>query len=197
MPSRRSSLVIAATVPLLAAAVAVIGVLAASGDATNSANQSATSTQPADPSSFNPIPPVVVSLKDDLVLISHSAAEASTDFGPGILIVSMPVEEDSFRWLEGAAPASGGRIEPTSAMLSTIPANLPVVLTYDVAGKPVSIFARLYTSPVLSGDSILYELSIYDAPGRDSTYTVSGSYDIPPTLQLATLTISGQVVAAE
>lgn len=147
--------------------------------------------------SQQPDPPTVVVLKEGLFMLTHSSADARTEFGPGLLIVSIPVTEDSFRWLEGPAPASGGRTSPSAKLLSSVPSNLPTVLTYELDGKMVSIFARLASPPVVSGSDsnkvVVYQMSLYDAPGKDSTYTVSGSYDIPETLRSVSLVVSGQV----
>jgi hypothetical protein len=127
-------------------------------------------------------------------MVSHTTASAKTEFGPGVLIVSLPVESGGFRWVSGPAPVSGGRVDPTSKMLAQIPANLPVVLSYDSEDTRVSVFARLFEAPVLIDGMVQYKLSLFDAPGRDSTYTVSGSYDIPENLPSPSLVISGQVL---
>lgn len=196
MSARRSNLLLIATLPLLVAAVVAVSVLLLSSNdkAPTRPNQTATPTSPQDALSAIPTAPQVLVLKDDLVLVYHSAAAATTEFGPGTLEVSFEVKENTFRWIEGAAPTSGGRVKPSAELLGSLPANLPAVLTYVQSGEVVSVFARLAAAPVVSKEFVLYKLSLYDAPGKDSTYTVSGSYDIPEVLDTATIAISGQAV---
>ena len=138
--------------------------------------------------------PAVAKLSQNLVLLSHGAKEATTEFGIGVLVVSLPIDSDGFRWVEGAAPVSGGRMKPADAPLSLLPKNLPVVFSYDTSSRSarVSVFGRLAAPPKIVADMLVYEIALYDAPGKDSTYTVSGSYDIPETVLSATVSVFGQ-----
>lgn len=138
--------------------------------------------------------PAVAKLSQDMVLLSHGAKEATTEFGIGVLVVSLPIDSDGFRWVEGAAPVSGGRMKPTDAPLALLPKNLPVVFSYDTPSRDarVSVFGRLAAPPKVVSDMLVYEIALYDAPGKDSTYTVSGSYDIPATVLSATVSVFGQ-----
>lgn len=178
------------------AGVAALAVVAASVAAAVFASTGTEEASPAAPSMVIPESPspAVVKLSQDLVLLSHDAKDASTEFGVGVLVVSLPIESDGFRWVEGAAPVSGGRIKPADAPLSLLPKNLPVVFSYDTPSRSarVSVFGRLAASPRIVADKLVYEIALYDAPGKDSTYTVSGSYDIPETVRSATVSVFGQ-----
>lgn len=185
-----------AIIPLAVFAVVAFSVFLA---VTLSSSDSSSTGTTQNPTISSDIPslsqsPAVARLESGNVLISHTTASAKTEFGPGVLIVSLPVESGGFRWVSGPAPVSGGRVDPTSKMLAQIPANLPVVLSYDSKDTRVSVFARLFEAPVLIDGMVQYKLSLFDAPGRDSTYTVSGSYDIPENLPSPSLVISGQVL---
>lgn len=135
--------------------------------------------------------PAVVALRNDLLVITHEAPQASTEFGPGTLTVAIPTV-GVFRFIDSAAPANGGRVGPSDAPLGKVPANLPVVVSYDTADGPRSIYAKLTTAPQVDGDVVRYTLTIFDAPGKGSTYTVSGRFDIPEMLQNVRLMIAGQ-----
>lgn len=157
-----------------------------------------TSPTPVSPAVSDAPAPAVAKLSQDLVLLSHGAKEATTEFGVGVLVVSLPINSDGFRWVEGAAPVSGGRMKPTDAPLSLLPKNLPVVFSYEPPSRDarVSVFGRLAAPPKVVSDMLVYEIALYDAPGKDSTYTVSGSYDIPATVLSATVSVFGQRLAS-
>lgn len=156
------------------------------------------SPAPVSPAVSNAPAPAVVTLSQDLVLLSHTAKEATTEFSVGVLVVSLPVDSDDFRWVEGAAPVSGGRMDPTDAPLSLLPKNLPVVFSYETPSRAarVSVFGRLAAPPKVVSAMLVFEIALYDAPGKDSTYTVSGSYDIPATVLSATVSVFGQRLAS-
>lgn len=178
------------------AGVAAFTVVSASVVAAVLTSTAAEEASPAAPSMVTPESPspAVAKLSQDLVLLSHGAKEASTEFGIGVLVVSLPIDSDGFRWVEGAAPVSGGRMKPEDAPLSLLPKNLPVVFSYDTPSRSarVSVFGRLASPPKIVADKLMYEIALYDAPGKDSTYTVSGSYDIPETVLSATVSVFGQ-----
>lgn len=193
-----------AIVLVVAVTASVLGALAFS----RSSNSAPSPTIPSAPlSSATPASalPAVAVLAPDLVLITHEALEVSTEFGAGVLIVSFPDSETGFRWVEGPAPVFGGRLNPKDAPFGSVPSNLPVVFSYDVSPSAtgqgssrvprVSIFGRLAKPPYMASGKVVYELSLFDAPGKDSTYSVSGSYEIPEIAYSATLVISGQRLA--
>jgi len=140
-------------------------------------------------------------------MILHESSIAETSFEDGVLLISVPVKISRLRWVHGAAPISGGRIDATQAPFLSIPAGLPVMVSYDTDSGPLSLFGRIATSPVLSttavgvagssledsgSDVVRYAITLYDAPGKDSTYTISGTYDIPEVLRSVRIMISGQ-----
>lgn len=86
-----------------------------------------TKEAPPQPSLIDPAAPspAVAKLSQDMVLLSHGAKEATTEFGIGVLVVSLPIDSDGFRWVEGAAPVSGGRMKPTDAPLALLPRTSP------------------------------------------------------------------------
>lgn len=138
--------------------------------------------------------PVVVTLAETTFLLTHEAATATTEFGAGTLTVEVG-NPGVFRFVDSASPVDGGRMEPNKAPLAAIPQNLPVVVSFDGSSGPVSIFGRLAAAPVATGSTVAYVLTIFDAPGKDSTYTVSSAYDIPETLRNVTVAIAGQRTA--
>lgn len=144
----------------------------------------------------NTTPPAVASLLPDLVLISHESPSATTEFDVGLLRIRLADKDAILRWVEGAAPTDGGRLPLVDAKWSTLPSNLPVVFSYTPSAgsedKRVSVFGRLASTPRLDAGGVVYEITLYDAPGKDSTYTVSGSYNIPEVVYASTLTIMGQ-----
>jgi hypothetical protein len=85
-------------------------------------------------------------------------------------------------------------MKPTDAPLALLPKNLPVVFSYDTPSRDarVSVFGRLAAPPKVVSNMLVYEIALYDAPGKDSTYTVSGSYSIPATALSATVSVFGQ-----
>lgn len=141
-------------------------------------------------------PPAVATLLPDLVFVSHEAPSATTEFDVGLLRIRFADEAAILRWVEGAAPIDGGRLSPSEAAWSDLPSNLPVVFSYTSTAssrdKRVSVFGRLVSPPRSDSGGVFYEITLYDAPGKDSTYTASGSYEIPEVVYAATLTIMGQ-----
>lgn len=180
------------------AGVATLSIVATSYVAAIAMSSNSSSKEVSPPRSADELPtspaPAVVKLSQDMVLLSHSTIEAYTEFGVGVLVVSLPIDSNGFRWVEGAAPVSGGRMDPKDAPLSLLPRNLPVVLSYDTPSRDarVTVFGRLAAPPRVMSDVLVYEIVLYDAPGKDSTYTVSSSYSIPPSLLSATISIFGQ-----
>lgn len=154
-----------------------------------------------------PNPPQVLTLDPGLLMVLHESSIAETSFEDGVLLISVPVEVSRLRWVHGAAPVSGGRIEVSQAPFATIPAGLPVIVSYETESGPLSLFGRIATSPVLTttavgiagsnlddsgSDVVRYAITLYDAPGKDSTYSISGSYDIPEILRSVRISIAGQ-----
>jgi hypothetical protein len=152
-------------------------------------------------------PPQVLTLEPGLLLITHESSLAETAFEDGVLLVSLPVKISRLRWVHGAAPSSGGRLDALQAPFASLPAGLPVVVSYDTESGPLSLFGRLAAAPALAtttvglagstlddsgSDLVRYSITLYDAPGKDSTYTISGSYDIPEVLRSVRIVIAGQ-----
>lgn len=163
-------------------------------------NAPSKSSAPIAPNPNLPVAPVVVApsvavLAPGGVLLTHDATTATTGFGKGVLEVSATATAEQFRFISGAAPARGGRVEPSNSLLTGLPSNLPIVISFSTEKGPVSIFGRLAGAPRLEGQTITYSLSVYDAPGEGSTYTVSGQYRIPDELEDVRIVISGQTLA--
>jgi len=139
-------------------------------------------------------PPAVAKLAAETFLLVHEAGSATTEFGAGTVTVTMSTG-GVFRFVDSAAPVDGGRMDPTGVALGAIPQNLPVVVSFDTEAGPVSIFGRLSNAPQADPSTVRYEFTVFDAPGRDSTYTVSSAYEIPETLRNVRVVIAGQLVA--
>lgn len=137
---------------------------------------------------------VVSALNPDTVVILHEDVSGSTSFDQGVLWVSVPRDTGTFRWISGPGIAAGGRQLPSAALFAALPAGVNVVVSYDVDGVPASLYGTLGGSVEIGPDTVAYPISVYDAPGSGSTYTLSGSYDIPATLSNVRVFISGQTV---
>lgn len=191
MSGRTVGLIVSSLVAVVSVAV-VMAVLVSTED---SPPRQATPQSAAPTATLSIAAPAVATLSPNQFLWVHEAPAATVEFGPGVVIISAPATDENLRLIDSAAPADGGRTEVDDARLAAIPTLLPVVVSYDTQDGPRSIFGRLATSPTLTeSEGVSYTLTVYDAPGRGSTYTVSGSYEIPDTLTSVRVIIAGQEV---
>lgn len=137
---------------------------------------------------------LVVRLEPSVAMLTHEGSSGSTSFDKGALEIRISADSDSLRLIAAAAPAAGGRVDPSSLDYTRFPLNLPVVVSYGPTAARVSIFGRLAATPVLVDGTVSYKITVFDAPGEDATYTVSGSFDIPETLEAPVLTLAGQLL---
>ena len=161
---------------------------------------SAVTNEPAVPVSFpaaTPSTPVALSpvpLNPSDVLWVHEAQAATTSFRTGALVIHVPVTGSS---TQRFVPFSGelldgGRLSGDSAhsQAQGLLQGLPVVVSFT-NDRPLSIFGYLAESPGRDGQDVTYAVSLVDAPGRSSTYSIGGDYDIPEVLNDVRVIIAG------
>jgi hypothetical protein len=191
-----------ATRILIGVVSVIVAVAAAVGGALLVERNSGSGTAPA-PAPVVTAPPAepsigtvgIAELRPDTVLVVHETEQARTDFDRGLLWISVPHDSGVFRWIEGAAVVDGGRGTSTSAPLDLLPAGITVVVSYDTADGPVSLYGQLGSTIDQTETDTRYPVTVYDAPGKGSTYTLAGNYDIPEMLTGVRVVLTGQAAA--
>jgi hypothetical protein len=141
-------------------------------------------------------PPQVLTLDPSVALLTAESESATTEFDAGALTVTVS-GAGVFRFIHGSQVVDGGRVavDGLDAILPRFPVGLVAVVSYERDKVPVSFYGLLASSPRQVPGGVEFALQVLDAPGKGSTYTVSGGYDIPERLEHVVVAVSGQVLA--
>lgn len=151
------------------------------------------------------VEPVVLSLDPELTLWLHEASSARTELGPGRIDVVVPVDATSTvrAWSAAEEVVNGTRLVDDAhvGVVSRFPIGTPIVVSYDSTvdgvARPVSLFGFLATPADATVDEVRYTVEVLDAPGRTSTYSVAGNYDIPEAVDHVRVHITTQQVVSD
>ncbi len=141
------------------------------------------------------VPPVVkvVAVASDTKVFHHDAVSAVVSFDTGSLKLVVPSAGETVRWFSPLGDmVDGGRLERTDvrAVTARIPAGLVVSVSYFDDGRQVSVLGVLASSPLVEDELTVYTVKIIDAPGRGSSYSTGGNYDIPSELESVSISIT-------
>lgn len=154
----------------------------------------ASSSSPVNTTNNEVLSPLVLDATS--MVFVHEGQAAETEFSNGALNIVVPVSDKStIRFIPFTGElTAGGRLEASAGeqRAATLPRGLPVVVSFDRNDTPVSVFGYLAAPPSPSSGSILYKLTVIDAPGKSSTYSIGGNYDIPASIEHVRVVIAGQ-----